>query len=394
LKILTFTTLYPNSINPQHGVFVENRLQQIVRLGSVKARVVAPVPWFPFAGRMWGSYGDFARIPALETREGVRVVHPRYPVIPKIGMGVAPDLLRLGAASAVRRESAGMGGARLIDAHYFYPDGVAAVQIGARLNLPVVISARGSDINLLPSFDGPRRAILKAADGAARIIAVSAALRDAMVDLGIAAGKIEILRNGVDLDRFRPLDRDRTRRELGLADGPTLIAVGNVLASKGQDIAIRALKLLPDTSLLVVGSGPDEDAFRRLADAEGVRDRVRFVGRVPQDDLARYFSAADISVLASVREGWPNVLLESLACGTPAIATNVGGVPEILRTPDTGEIMKERTPEALADAVRDVRNRRIERAKAREYATSFGWTEIARAQLRLYEDVATEHARH
>ena len=391
LNLLTFTSLYPSAQQPQHGVFVENRLRHIVALGGVSTRVVAPVPWFPFSGSRFGRYGAYADIADHETRFGIDIVHPRYVVIPKVGMSFAPALMYRATVKMLTKLRDDGEGFDLIDAHYFYPDGVAAAMVGAAIGRPVVISARGTDINLIPDHPAPRRQILQAASRAAAIIAVSEALRIRMIEIGIAPEKIAVLRNGVDTDVFALLDRDRVRRELGL-DRPTMVAVGNVLVSKGQDLAIRALALLEDFALMIVGAGPDEAKFRGLAATLGVADRVRFVGRVPQEDLARYYGAADVAVLASMREGWPNVLLESLACGTPVVASNVGAVPEIITTPATGRIMTDRTPEALADAVRSLRAKLPDRNRVRAYAAEFGWEDTARAQKALYADVVATFA--
>lgn len=386
LNLLTYSSLYPSNAQPQHGVFVENRLRRILTNGMVQARVVAPVPWFPLSGERLGRYGAFAEIADKETRFGIQINHPRYPVIPKIGMSVAPRLMywaTKGMVSGLRDDSIGFD---VIDAHYFYPDGVAAAMLGRALGRPVVISARGTDVNLIADFTSPRRQILSAAASAQAIIAVSDALKQRMIQIGIEPEKITVLRNGVDATLFAPGDRVRLRRELEITR-PAMVAVGNLVESKGQDIAIRSLVVLDDMELLIVGAGPDQAKFAALADSLGVSDRVRFVGRVPHEELARYFNAADISVLASQREGWPNVLLESLACGTPVVASNVGGVPEIITTPTVGRIMEQRTPEALADAVRDLTSRETAHDDIRAYAEEFGWEETARAQSALYADV-------
>lgn len=387
LNILTFSSLYPSNAQPQHGVFVENRLRRIRMLEGVEARVVAPVPWFPLAGKRFGRYGAFSEIAPGESRYGIPIDHPRYPVIPKIGMSIAPWLMFQATKDLMTDLRDDAIGFDLIDAHYFYPDGVAASMLGRALGRPVVISARGTDVNLIPEFTSPRRQILQAAETARAIIAVSEALKRRMVDIGIAADKITVLRNGVDAEQFAPVDRDRVRKELGITR-PTMVAVGNVLESKGQDIAIQALVQLKDMDLFIVGAGPDETKFASLAKSIGVSERVRFVGRVPHDELPRYFSAADVSVLASMREGWPNVLLESLACGTPVVASNVGAVPEIITSPLVGRIMAERTPVALANAIRDLRSQDTDRGKIRIHAEGFGWEETARAQAALYVDVA------
>lgn len=381
MKLLVYSSLFPNAAQPQHGVFVETRLRKILAAGGVDARVVAPVPWFPLGGSMFGRYRDFALAPRREVRHGIEIDHPRYPVIPRVGMNAAPWLMARATRALVGRRIA--GGAELIDAHYFYPDGVAAARLGAAFGRPVVISARGSDVNLIADYPGPRRRIVAAANRAAAVIAVSDALKRRMVEIGIDAGRITVLRNGVDTDEFAPVDPAAARARLGLTR-PALVAVGNVLRSKGQDVAIRALGLLDDMELVIVGAGPDEAAFRRLADSLGVADRVRFAGRRPQAELPLYYSAAEVSLLASAREGWPNVLLESMACGTPAVATDVGGVAEIITAPEAGRIMAAGTPEALAAAVRELRSAAPARDAVRAHAARFGWAEIARAQRALY----------
>ena len=388
MQLLTYSSLYPSAGQPQHGIFVENRLRHITALKGVDARVIAPVPWFPVSGARFGRYGGFAAIAEHEVRFGIDVQHPRYPLIPKIGMSIAPWLMYRATkrlVAALRDDPVGFD---VIDAHYFYPDGVAAAMLGRALGRPVVISARGTDVNLLPDYALPRRQILWAASQASAIVAVSEALKRRMTGIGIAAEKITVLRNGVDSDLFAPVDRDVVRDELGLTR-PTMVAVGNVLVSKGQDVAIRSLTILEDTELLIVGAGADEGAFRNLALNLGVADRVRFVGRVAQGDLARYFGAADVSVLASLREGWPNVLLESMACGTPVVASDVGGVPEIITRSEAGRIMQERSPRALADAVLSLRAEPPARQTVRAYAEGYGWGETARAQTDLYAGVVS-----
>jgi glycosyltransferase involved in cell wall biosynthesis len=391
IRLLVFSTLFPNAVQPSHGVFVENRLRHLLADGSVTAEVIAPVPWFPSAGRMFGRYSIFTKIAAQETRSGVTVRHPRYAVIPHIGMSLAPFLLYAAARRVVTRLFAEGHRFDLIDAHYFYPDGVAAAMLGRRLGLPVTITARGSDVNLISDFILPRRMVRWAAEQADGLIAVSDALAKKMSGIGIDSTKITVLRNGVDLATFHPIPRDAARRQLQIA-GPTLISVGNLLMSKGQNIAIRALPMLPNCRLLLVGDGSDRAKFERLAGSLGVGDRVRFIGRVHHADLARYYAAADILVLPSVREGWPNVLLESMACGTPVIASSVGGIPEIITVPAAGRLMTERTPEALAEAARELLDDPPPRSATRAYAEGFSWDATTRGQKVLFSRILAERS--
>ncbi|MES1930690.1 group 1 glycosyl transferase [Salinisphaera dokdonensis CL-ES53] len=274
----------------------------------------------------------------------------------------------------------------VIDAHYFYPDGVAAVALGVHFGKPVVITARGSDINLLPNYRGPRRQILAAANQAAAIISVSSALRDEMIAIGVDGGRVEVVRNGVDTGVFAPLDREATREKLG-HDGPILLSVGHLVEAKGHHLAIRALPMLPTAKLVIIGEGPMERELKDLTESLGVAPRVMFIGNSSQERLRRYYTAADILVLATLREGMPNVVLEALACGTPVVATAVGGIPEIVTQPCAGRLMSARTPAAIADAVQKVLSSQIDRATVRAYAEDFGWAESTSRQLELFRRV-------
>jgi teichuronic acid biosynthesis glycosyltransferase TuaC len=388
IRVLTFSTLYPNREMPYFGIFVENRLRHLVSSGEAASMVVAPVPWFPFEQPIFGRYAAFARVPREELRHGIPVLHPRYPLIPKLGMSSAPLLMH----AALRKPLAQILNARfpfdLIDAHYFYPDGVAAVLLGRTLGKPVVITARGTDINLISHFRLARRWLRWAARRAAGIVAVSEALRDRLIELGASGCRIEVLRNGVDLDLFAPKDRAAARRDLGLdPDGPVVLAVSSLVRWKGVDLVIRAVAALPSAHLVIVGEGPEAGALRRLAEALRLRERVRFLGPLPQDRLASWYHAADVLVLASAREGCPNVLLEALACGTPVVAAAVGGVPEIVRDAAAGRLVAERTSETFTCAIRDLLADPPARAGVRAYAEGFEWGPTTAGQIRMFRSI-------
>jgi glycosyltransferase involved in cell wall biosynthesis len=383
MNLLTFSTLYPNPAHPAHGIFVETRLRHLLASGAAKATVLAPVPWFPFSHAAFGEYAGHARTPHGEVRNGIEVLHPRYVVLPKVGMTVAPLLL---AASALREARRLLSAGRrfdLLDAHYFYPDGVAAAILGARLGLPVVITARGTDLNLIPRHALPRRMIQWAARKAAGLVTVCQALKDTLVELGVESSKIEVLRNGVDLELFRPVDRKAERTQLGLS-GQVLLSVGGLIERKGHHLAIRGLADLPGAMLLVAGDGPEATNLKKLAGELGLSQRVKFLGVLNQSELRRYYGAADALVLASSREGWANVLLESMACGTPVVATRVWGTPEVVAAPEAGVLMTERTPQALAQAVKQLFAHPRDRAATRRYAEGFGWGATTRGQIDLF----------
>jgi len=382
MKILTFSTLYPNAARPSHGIFVETRLRHLLESGTVESKVVAPVPWFPSRNPRFGEYAVHAGAPREEQRHGIQVLHPRYLVLPKIGTSLAPFLLAQSVKPVLERVLTQYR-FDLIDAHYLYPDGVAAILLGRRFGKPVVITARGTDVNLIPRYRLPRAMIRWAARHAAGMITVARALKDELVGLGVPAERIDVLRNGVDLQLFRPVEREEKRRLLGFGR-TTLLSVGNLVPLKGHDLAIRALRLLPEMDLVIIGNGPERAALGALASNCGVADRVRFAGVLAQEKLRHHYGAADALVLASSREGWANVLLESMACGTPVVASNVGGTPEVVAGPESGMLMAERTPEALADAVRRLFAHYPDRGATRRYAEQFSWDATTAGQLELF----------
>jgi glycosyltransferase involved in cell wall biosynthesis len=381
---LTFTTLYPNGAMPRHGVFVENRLRHLLASGAATAQVIAPVPWFPFISPRFGEYAAYAKAPRRELRHNIDVDHPRYPLLPKIGMTLSPLLLALAMRPVIRRLLQRGEQFDVIDAHYFYPDGVAAILLGRWFNKPVVITARGTDLNLIPQYLLPRKLIQWAAARAAGMITVCQALKDVLVELGVPEERVTVLRNGVDLQQFQPpADRAVLRERLKI-QGTTLLSVGHLIERKGHDLVIAALEYLPNTRLLIAGDGPEDVSLRALACAHGVAARVTFLGAIKHDQLRDYYGAVDILVLASSREGWANVLLEAMACGTPVVASNVWGTPEVVAVPEAGVLMRERTPTGLADGVRYLLAHAPDRAATRRYAEKFSWEATTLGQLELF----------
>jgi glycosyltransferase involved in cell wall biosynthesis len=390
VQILTFTTLYPSATRPQHGIFVETRLRKLVESGRVEARVVAPCPWFPFVSERFGGYSAMARVPREEIRHGLHIDHPRYPLLPKIGMSTAPVALFAAMLRRLRRQIAAGRDFDLIDAHYVYPDGVAAVLLGHALGRPVVVTARGSDVNLIAGHAVPRGWIRWAAARADALVAVSRGLKDRLVALGTAPERVRVLRNGVDLALFRPAEREAARRRLGFSR-PTLLAVGNLVPLKRHRLMVEALALLPDADLAIVGDGPERNAIAALAKARGVSGRLRLLGRLPQHQLPEIYSAADLLLLVSTHEGWPNVLLESMACGTPVMVSDFAGAGDIVAAPMAGRIVAGVTPGRLAAAIGDALAGPPDRAATRAYAEEFDWRSTTEGQIALFDEVCARH---
>ncbi|MDD5297581.1 MAG: glycosyltransferase family 4 protein [Rhodocyclaceae bacterium] len=388
IRTLLFSALYPSSVRPSHGIFVETRLRELLKSGQVETKVVAPVPWFPLESERFGEYALFARTPHREVRNGIEVLHPRFPLLPKVGMNFAPFSMALAALPAIRKLQREGFDFDLIDAHYYYPDGVAAALLARHLGKPFVVTARGTDINFIPRYRIPKKLILWAASRAEASISVCRALRDEIEGLGAEASRLVVLRNGVDLERFHPVSRAEARAALNWPDVPTLLSVGYLIERKGHHIAIEALAGLPGYRLVIAGTGNERNPLEQLARSLGVADRVTFAGAVPNTDLYRYYSAADVMVLASSREGWANVLLESLACGTPVVATRIWGTPEVVAAPEAGRLADQRSAPSFTKAIQELMGAYPAREAVRRYAENFGWEETTRGQLELFSRIS------
>lgn len=389
VRLITYTTLYPNLAQPNHGVFVENRLRHLVASGFAESRIVAPVPWFPFRSPAFGEYAKFAAAPRHESRHGFDIDHPRYIVLPKIGQNVTPWFLYRASIPAIEKQLSSGYDAQVIDAHFFYPDGVAAALLARRFRLPLVVTARGSDLNLMLDYALPRRMIRWVTEQASAMITVCQALKDELTGIGVAPERVTVLRNGVDLEGFRPTDGSEIRaRHAG--GGRLLLSVGLLIERKGHHLIIEALQRLPDCRLLIAGEGPERGRLEALAAKLGVADRVTLLGRVPHSELAAYYAAADALVLASSREGWANVLLEAMACGTPVVASNVWGTPEVVATPEAGQLMPTLDADGVVQAAQALFAAMPEPAATRAYAEGFSWDDTSAGQRDLFQRVVAD----
>ncbi|MBC3765762.1 glycosyltransferase family 4 protein [Neptunicella marina] len=386
MKILVLTSLYPNSEQPRHGIFIEHRINQLKQhFPQLDITVVAPVPWFPFTHKGMGGYAAMARVPQKETRNGIDVYHPRYLTIPKIGMNIAPVLMALCLLPFLKKLQRNVFNFDLIDCHYFYPDGVAATWLAKKLKRPVTVTARGSDIHLLPNYSIPNRMIKWAIKHCTVALAVCKALADEMAILVNQQVTPVVARNGVNLIKFSPPEnRQLLRQQLQLSRF-TLLSVGNLIELKGHHLIIDAMCNIPEAELLIAGHGPLEASLKQQVKELNLQDRVRFLGLLTQDELVEYYGAADALVLASSREGWANVLLEAMACGTPVIATAIWGTPEVVASDKAGLLIQKRTASSIATAVATLQKSYPSREGVREYAEQFSWDETSHCLYQTYK---------
>jgi glycosyltransferase involved in cell wall biosynthesis len=368
-RVITFTSLFPSAVKPLHGAFVEERMRRVVARGGFEWEVVAPVPSVPWPLRRREDR-LLARTPPSERRDGVTVRHPRYLHVPGISMRAQARRMAKAASASVREAAAGRS--CVVDAHYVYPDGVAAAEIAEGLGLRYTITARGSDVNLIAEDPVVGRQIRAACSRAHALFAVSDALCARFAEVaGLPRGRVRLARNGVDLERFRPGDAAEARAALGLPpQGHLLLGVGRLVPVKGFHLLAETLRAV-DATLVLAGDGPERG---RLASALPA-SRTRFLGALDRDRLALAYRACDLLVLPSESEGWPNVVTEALASGLPVVATRVGGVPQILAGGTHGRLVERGDARALASAVAELLAAPPAKAEVRAFATRWSWDE-------------------
>jgi len=372
LRVLTLSTLYPNAAQPGFGGFVERQTLRLAARGDVDLRVVAPLGLPPFPLDRLAAYAARRALPREEAWKGTATLRPRFPLLPMIGWRFNAALIEHATRAAIGRLSDEGFVPDVIDAEFFFPDGVSAARLGRSLGIPVSIKARGSDIHYWGAKPRLRGAIVEAARSADGLLSVSEALRQDMIALGMPADKIRVHYTGVDFDRFKPVDRAGAKARFGVR-GPLVVSIGNLVKLKGHEIVAAAVAGLPDVTLLVAGRGEDEAWIRQQVAAAGAPERIRFLGAVAHDDVPTLLAAADVMALASEREGLANAWVEALACGTPVVAPDIGSAAEVIDRPAAGVIASSRTPTAFADAIGRLLAAPPARAAVREAAERFAW---------------------
>jgi glycosyltransferase involved in cell wall biosynthesis len=379
-RILVYCSLFPSAAAPAAGTFIRERAFRIGKRFPIL--VVSPQPWSPVDGLLRIARRTF-RPPAteFEIMDGVAIFRPRYLSFPGALKSLDGWLMARGSMKIMRRLQREFR-PDVIDAHFIFPDGYAASLLGRALGLPITITLRGSkDQKLLGTAREPL--LRRAVDSAARLFAVSDSLkRDVGLKLGQAPDRIVLVGNGVDSEKFRPVDRVEARQRLGIApNARVIIGVGGLVEGKGFQRVIPLIKRLrqsfPNLVYLIVGGGASQGDMRpsleALARKEGVADAVRFCGRQLHDELLWYYGAADVFVLATAYEGWANVLLEAMACGLPVVTTRVGGNEEVVSSAALGELVEYWDAEAFAAAIERALLRDWDRETIIAYARSNSW---------------------
>lgn len=388
LRVLVVSTRFPDRLRPNLGIFVERQTLELATRPGIQVEVVAPLGRAPFPVPQLAPRAVDG-LPRREDWKGIAVHRPPFPVLRPFP-ALRPWALtrRLLPLTVDLRERFAFD---IISAEFSWPDGPAAIALGRSLGVPVVIKARGMEFERRTAVRTTRRQTLAAAVAAQGLLAVSAEMKEKMVAAGLPAAGIAVHYPGVDTDLFRPTDAKAEKLRLGVK-GPLLLAAGNLIPEKRQWLAIETLALIEDATLFIAGTGPEGGALQERARRLGVSGRLRMLGSVPHPLLPTLFGSADVTLHCSAVEGFGNVRLESLACGTPVVTTAVGEAARLIDRPDYGRVVPAEAV-AIAAAVRELLANPPPRTAVRAAVEYFTWERNA-AELERHLRSAAGTARH
>ena len=385
LSIASVCRTLPTPDERSSGVFVMRRLSAVARRANL--RILQPVPYFPVIRPK----PDWA-VQTEHDVDGIGISHAPMFYVPKVLKSLDGYwLYRSVRAQLVALRKAGQ--LDLIDAHFAYPDGAGCARVAQQLDVPIAVTIRGveEDYMQIPALAAQIRETLRRADAC---ISVSHSLREMAVHAGVDAGKVHVIHNAVNRLLFAPGDKTQARATLEIDnDSPLIVSVGNLLSVKKHDVLVSALARVEKSGaqLAIVGGPMHEPDYPReinaLCSELGVADRVRFIGRIDESEVATWLKAADVFALASRREGCCNAILEALATGVPVVATPVGDNPWFIKDGHNGHLVPVGDSEAMARAIDIALTRPDWDAYRISADLQVGnWDAVARQTLRVFED--------
>jgi len=345
--------------------------------------VVSPQAWSPFDKLIRLFRPNFRPKGAkVEVIDGITVYRPRFFSLPAFFKGLDGRMMAIGSSRTLDRLKTEFN-PTVLDAHFVYPDGYAASLLASRHGLPLTITLRGSkDEWLIGTSREP--AMRKALSKASRIFAVSEALkRDVGIRLGQPESRMQVVRNGVDLERFFPVDGKTARQRFGFdSNHKVIVSAGWLVERKGFQRLIPVFadlhRSFPEARLLIVGTGTTQEdlgpSLRMLAQQCEVAAEVVFAGAIAPDEMRWAYSAGDVFALATAHEGWANVFLEAMACGLPVVTTDVGGNSQVVSGPELGVVVPFWEPESFRAALYDSLRKDWRKQPILDYANNHSWT--------------------
>jgi len=390
-KILAISYLFPNYNQPNHGIFVLNRLKAMSKYADIT--VINPLPT-SFLHRKLERFSHITKVPKTEVIGGLQVYHPRFFSIP----GHLKTVEVFSYKNAVKSVLDEIGyDFDLMDLHWTFPDLPCGNWLSKKINKPFNVTLRGMEAFHRQDSGLRKHIVAHYLKKTNHVISLSEEMAKKADELANTGDKTTVIRNGVDTEQFYYLDQNECREKLALSlEEKIIVGVGALIHRKGFDLVIKGLEKviatqgLEDTKFYILGAqGPEGDYRKELKKFIKERDiekHVVFVGAVPNSELITWYNAADVFCLSSRGEGSPNVLTEALACGTPAVATNVGSVPEIMASEDDlGFCVPNEDMNAITQKLIDLLKIGHDRKKQARFFSKYTWDWCAKKVLRLLD---------
>jgi len=372
MRLIFLSNVFPNPIAPGKGTFNASFVRALTAQDDV--RVICPVSWtdqLRTRGR---------GLPPGTERLGPNLTadYPTYYYTPGILRSYYGEYMEWSIGKRVEQAIREMQPDAIVS-YWAHPDGSVAVNHARQAGIPAIAMVGGSDVLLLAKSGARRKKILETLKNADRVVVVSEDIAERLERDGISHGKLRVIRRGVQKEIFHPGDQLEARRRLGLPESRKIvIAVGRLVGVKGFDKLIGAFRKLhergEDILGFILGEGELRKSLQQQIELHGLTERVFLSGSQPQEKLADWYRAADLTALSSWSEGVPNVLLESISCGRSFVATNVGGVSEIA-DPHLDRLVKTGNIAGLATGILEQLHRETVTVERRFQPTS--WEESA-----------------
>ncbi len=384
MKVLSVSHMFPNNQRPNNGVFVKERLKSLAQV--VNTTIVAPVPDFPLSFLI-DNYNYIKSVPLEEEFEGVHVYHPRYLLVPRI-CKFSDGYLYYKSINKFFIKMFRKGDYDLLDFHWVYPDGYAGLKWARFFGKKIVVTIRGNESICYFENSIRKRILINTLRSVDHIIAVSTDMKNKVVnEYGVDNRNVTIIPNGVDTQKFYVVEKTEAQKKCNLIPGKKyILSLCRLSKEKGLEYLLKAFSLMnmKDCELIMVGDGPLRAHLVNMAQQLSVADKVHFIGEVLHENARTWYNAADVYCLPSLWEGCPNVIIESIASGTPVVSTNVGGIPDLIPSDDYGFIVPPGNVAQLSVALRNALEKNWARDKIASHGSSNTWANVADRIVKLF----------
>lgn len=403
MDLIVLSKNYPTNYSSHKGIFVEEQIRATKDKIDGSLTVISPIPWSPrilWFAKKWMEYGKTEK---YKVKDGNKVYYPRYLVIPgKLFFPLQGFFMYLSVKALLKKVIKANKNGTILHTHTILPDGLAGTLLKRKFKIPHICTVHGSDINLYPFRNKLSylltKYVLKQSD---YIVTVSNKLKKKTLLIINAANNTSVIYNGADIEKFKPIPKEVARHKLGMKETNNIILfIGNLKAVKGVNYLLEAFAKLQEDKgkeirLFLIGDGEEKDKLILLTKSLKIENKVFFFGRRPHSEIPLWLNIADIFVLPSISEGFPTIIPEAMMCGIPVLASNVGGIPEIMTDSKTGYLVEPGNINQIKDRVKLLLDNKSVRQTisktAIDESRKYTWENNALKHIKIYENILKQY---